>query len=288
MKRATAVVGALALLLLVAWLFRREPLAPRASQPEAPAAAAVADPEPIAAVAAPAPPPPRPRSPGREPPPRHAAGTGILRGTVKVLGEPPRPKRIKMVSDPKCVEQHSVDVLSDALVVDPDGGVKWAFVYIDSRINPPPPKGPSPPILIDQVGCRFVPHVLGVQVGQPLNIYNNDKLLHNVRSLPFDNKEFNIGLTGPGEFQTVTFNTPEVMIKFACDLHPWMRAWVGVLDHPYFAVTGDTGAYGIPNLPAGHYTVKAWQEVYATVSRAVDIPPGGDIILDFILDARKQ
>jgi hypothetical protein len=207
---------------------------------------------------------------------------------VKILGEPPPRKKVRMLSDPHCVEKHTGDVLSDALVVDPDGGVKWAFVYIAAGINNQPPKEPLAPLLLDQVGCRFEPHVLGIRTGQPLNIYNTDGILHLAHSLATDNREFNFGMTPTEQCRTVTFEQREVMVRIKCDIHPWMAAWIGVLDHPYFSVTSATGGYGIPSLPAGRYMVKVWHEQYATVGREIDIPPGGDITLDFILDARKQ
>jgi hypothetical protein len=205
-----------------------------------------------------------------------------------VLGAPPPRKRIRMDADPKCVERVPGAPLSDEVVVDPDGGLRWAFVYVAQGINNQVPAQPLPPVLLDQVGCVYEPHVLGIRVGQTLNIYNNDPLLHNVHGLPFDNAEFNFGLPQQGTFSSVKFNEREVMVRIGCDLHPWMRAWVGVLDHPYFSVTSDTGAYGIPKLPAGRYTIKVWHEAYATVTRVVDVPPGGDIQLDFILQAMKR
>jgi hypothetical protein len=296
MKRTAAILVP-ALLLLVAFLLHREPRAEKPLKPPAPPAAAEArssEPEMVAVVgvAPPLSPParlpvPKPvRSPG--PPAYDLPGNAIVRGTVKVLGEPPPRKRLKIAADPKCEILHANGVLSDSIVVDRQGGVRWAFVYIAQGINHQAPRAPLPPALLDQVGCVYDPHVLGVQVDQPLNIFNNDKLLHNVHLLPFENLESNFGLPNFGDYKTVKFDTPEVMVKIACDLHPWMRAWVGVLDHPYFSVTSESGAYGIPRLPPGRYTVKVWHEVYATVAREVDIPPGGDILLDFILDARKQ
>ena len=300
MKRTVAVLT-LILLLGLAFLLHRSPSVgtPRRSSPSEPAVDAP-PPEPAPVVVAVEPPkasepPPPPRPPVRPPsrPPEPAApvdipGSAIVRGRVTVLGPPPPRKRIKMSVDPKCEALHAGSVLADTLVVGQDGGLRWAFVYIAQGINNQPPKRLLPPVLLDQVGCVYEPHVLGVQVGQPLNVFNNDALLHNVHALPFDNLEFNFGLPTRGLFKTVTFDTPEVMVRIGCDVHPWMKAWVGVLDHPYFAVTSDTGSYGIPSLPPGRYTIKVWHEAYATSTREVDVPAGGDISLDFIMDARRQ
>jgi len=298
MKRTVAIL-ILVLLLGLAFLLHRSPRAeaPRRSPGSEPVVEPL-PPEPRPPAVAPAAPEPAPTPrtarvapqarPPEPPPPVDLPGTAIVRGRVTVLGPPPPRKRINVSSDPQCVALHAGSVLSDTLVVGQDGGLRWAFVYVAQGINNQPPRTLRPPVLLDQVGCVYEPHVLGVQVGQPLNIYNNDPLLHNVHALPFDNLAFNFGLPTRGLFKTVSFDTPEVMIRIGCDVHPWMRAWVGVLDHPYFAVTNDTGSYGIPALPPGRYTIKVWHEAYATVIREVDVPPGGDIVLDFLLDARKQ
>src|SRR4029079_3107573 len=153
----------------------------------------------------------------------------------------------------------------------PNGGVKWAFVYIAAGINNQPPKEPLAPLLLDQVGCRFEPHMLGIRPGQPLTIYSTDGILHLAHSIATDNREFNFGMTPTEQCRTVTFEQREVMVRIKCDIHPWMAAWIGVLDHPYFSATSATGRYSIPSLPAGRYMVKVWHEQYATVGREVDI-----------------
>jgi hypothetical protein len=145
-----------------------------------------------------------------------------------------------------------------------------------------------PPVLLDQAGCRFEPHVLGVQVNQPINIYNNDPVLHNVHATADENKEFNFSQPGLGQFDTKRFSKKEVMVHIGCDIHPWMGAWVGVLDHPYFSVTSETGSYGIVNVPPGRVRVTVWHERYASVDQEVEVPSGGDAKLDFFLDARKN
>ena len=296
MKR-TAGVAILVLLLALAFFLHRspEPEAPRQAPRPAPVVEAP-PPAPEAIAVAPKPPPaPPPVPPSRSTPvpapilPRLLGlpGTAILRGAVKVLGEPPRQKTVRTDSDPKCAAMHPGPILSDAIVVDRDGGVKWAFVYVASGINNQPPGGPLPPVLLDQVKCVFEPHVLGVQVGQPLNIFNTDGILHVAHGSTLVNREFNYGLMDRDAIRTVTFTQPEMMVKVKCDIHPWMTAWIAVMDHPYFCVTDATGSYAIPNLPAGRYTVQVWHERYATVAREIDVPPGTDLLLDFVLDARK-
>src|SRR5436853_232051 len=105
------------------------------------------------------------------------------------------------------------------------------LLHREPRREAPRKPTPLPPLTLDQAGCVYDPHVLGIQVDQPLDIHNNDSLLHNVHAVAFGNREFNFGMTSAGIVETVKFNAPEVMVKIKCDIHPWMTAWVGVLDH---------------------------------------------------------
>lgn len=295
-RQSTRLVLILAALLAVALLFHRGSREIKPSRPPKPPAVAkppVPEPEIVqGAPQTPKPPPPvAPPLPKRvEIPPlvlTEAIKPGTIRGVVKILGVPPKRKFLRINSDPKCAALHDGQMPADDIVADPEGNVRWAFVYV-SKGNTASKPGPLPPVLLDQVGCRFDPHVLGVQVNQPVNIYNNDPLLHNVHSLPFENKEFNFGLPGAGQFETKRFSTKEVMVRVRCEVHPWMSAWIGVLDHPYFSVTSGSGGYGIVNLPPGRFKVTVWHERYASVEQEVDVPSGGDATLDFFLDARKN
>src|SRR6185295_11898451 len=231
-RRSTLIVLGLLALLGLALLFHRGPREIRPSRPPRPVSAAAApDPDPPAAAAAVAelpkqePPRPAPPKPVEVPPivPTEAIKPGTVRGTVTILGAPPRRRRIKMDADPKCASFHTGDVLSDDIVADPEGHVRWAFVYVARGNTGAAPRGPHPPVLLDQVGCRFEPHVLGVQVDQPLNIFNNDPLLHNVHASTEHSKEFNFGLPQAGLFETKRFAKPEVMVPIVCHIHPWMR-----------------------------------------------------------------
>jgi plastocyanin len=193
---------------------------------------------------------------------------------------------MRMDVDPHCAALHAGVVLNDDLVVDPKGGVRWAFVYVKSGLKAAPPPAPQTPVLLDQIGCVFTPHVLGVRVGQPLQIRNSDPRLHNIHALSFDNLEMNVSIV-PDTETVHRFTKREVMVPVKCDIHPWMAAWVGVLDHPYFAVTGEEGAFAIPDLPPGRYVVEVWHEKYVSVSREYDVILGDEDPLDFLLDARK-
>lgn len=192
---------------------------------------------------------------------------------------------MKMDADPGCALLHAEPPLSEEIRVGPDLGLRWAFVYVKEGARPSPP--PRAPAFLAQAGCLYRPHVLGVQVGQPLAIVNEDPLLHNVHVLPFANREFNFVPPTQGLEARRIFRSPEVMIRVVCDVHPWMRAWIGVLDHPYFAVTDAEGAYALPELAAGLYTVEAWHEAYRSVAEIVELRAGEGAVVNFRLDDRK-
>ena len=125
--------------------------------------------------------------------------------------------------------------------------------------------------MLDQDKCRYAPRVLGVRVGQPLQVRNSDPLLHNVRSNGVINQAFNKSTPIEGMTFNHTFATKEVMVPFKCDVHGWMSAWVGVLDHPYFGTTAPDGRVVLGNLPPGTYTIEAWHESLGTKTQQVTI-----------------
>jgi plastocyanin len=130
---------------------------------------------------------------------------------------------------------------------------------------------PASAVVLDQKGCRYAPHVLGIQVGQTLEILSSDNTLHNVHAMPQQNREFNMAHQLAGIKHTHVFSTKEVMIPFKCDVHKWMNAFVGVLDHPFYAVTAGNGRFELKGLPPGTYTVEAWHEKLGTQTQMVTI-----------------
>lgn len=289
MKRTTAAVLALALLLAVAFLLHRDlqeqkpPPRPPVRPPvvEAPVSAGPGAPTPSTSAIDAA---PDVAAPPASPP----ALTGSVRGVVRFGGPVPRRKFVRTRADPECEKMHGPQLASDEFVVDPYGNLQWAFVHVKSGIAGPVPPAPTTPVLLDQVACVFTPHVLGIRVGQPLLIVNSDNLLHTVHSLPFENKEFNFGLPKSGMEETKRFGKPEVMIKLKCDVHPWMAAWIGVVDHPYFAITNAVGSFVLRDLPPGNYQIEAWHEKCNPVALPIGVGPGRESLLDFVLDEKKQ
>jgi len=195
------------------------------------------------------------------------ATAGTITGKVVVEGTLPQNPAINTSSDPAC----GSGLRAETYVVD-NGGLKNVFVYIkDGLGNKYIFDTPTEPVKIDQKGCHYTPHVVGVRTTQPLEIINSDNTLHNVHGMPKANAEFNQGQPVAGMKNDFTFNTPEVLIPLKCDVHSWMNAYVGVVDHPYFAVTGDGGTFELRGVPPGTYSVEAVHEKLGRVSLPVTL-----------------
>ena len=145
-------------------------------------------------------------------------------------------------------------------MVGPGNGLQNAFVYVKDGLGDRTFQAPKTPVVLDQRGCKYIPHVFGAQVGQPVIILNSDPTLHNVHAVPKANTEFNFGQSIKGMKTTRMFDKPEVMVPFRCDVHGWMAAYGGIVSHPFFAVTKADGSFEIKGLPAGTYTLEVWHE----------------------------
>jgi plastocyanin len=198
------------------------------------------------------------------------ATAGSVSGKVTFEGTPSTPQTIKLSSDPYCESANS-GLTTETEMVGPGGVVQNVFVYVKDGLGDRTFAAPSEPVTLDQKGCHYTPHVLGIQIGQPLQIVNSDNTLHNVHGLAKANKEFNTGQPIQGMKTTHTFSTKEVMVPFKCDVHGWMNAWIGVLDHPYYSVTGSDGTFSLKGLPPGTYTIEAWHEKLGTQTQMVTI-----------------
>lgn len=187
-----------------------------------------------------------------------------------------------MSADPNCEALHDERVFANDRVIADDGSLADVFVYVES-----PPAGsfseepPSEPVALRQQGCIYVPRVQGIRVRQTLEVVNDDPTLHNVRSLAEVNRPFNLGQPEGGR-RTKFFTKVEMPVRFKCDVHPWMFAFLFVMDHPYFATTGPDGSFSIDGLPPGRYTLVAWHEVYGEQRLEVDVPADGSVDARFV------
>jgi plastocyanin len=191
-------------------------------------------------------------------------------GKVTFEGSVPASAPIDASSDRACADQNPNGIAPDEIVVN-NGALENVFVYVKDGLGDYQFDVPADAVKLDQRGCRFIPHVVGVRVGQPLTITNSDDTAHNVHALPAANQGFNRGQALKNMADTKVFTKREVMIPFKCDIHPWMHAYVGVIDHPYFAVTGGGGGFELKELPPGTYTIEAWHEKLGSASQQVTI-----------------
>lgn len=214
------------------------------------------------------------------------AAPGSISGVVKVdVKKVPPAKPVKMESDPDCVAKHTEPHMSEKYIVDADKNVKNVFVYIKTGLEGQTFESPKRPGELDQIGCAYAPRVMGLMVGQPLRILNSDRLLHNVHMTPKINEEFNKAMPArvrkmpvPGK----VFSQPEVMVPFKCDVHPWMKAYIGVLPHPFFAVSAADGSFAIEDVPPGKYTVEAWHEAFTGQVLEIEVAEA-DVTVSFSL-----
>ena len=200
-----------------------------------------------------------------------------LTGTVTYEGDIPQFKPIKMEADPVCLAKHSGQVLPETLILGDEttktlGNV---FVHVTSGLSNKNYPAPSEPFVLTQEGCRYNPHVIALRVGQPLKVLNPDGTLHNLHALPKVNEQFNLAMPNFRKETTRTFNKVEVApFPIKCDVHPWMGAWISVMDHPFFCVTKPNGQFKIDNLPAGTYEIEAWHEKLPAQKATVTLAEG--------------
>jgi plastocyanin len=218
-----------------------------------------------AGPAAPAAPPAAPAAPGAAAP--AAAGTSAIRGSAKLTGAPPEMKVLKRESDPFCGRTQMKD---EEVMVNATGGLKNVLVRITKGVTGKY-DAPAAPALVDQSECMYRPRVQGIMAGQPVQIRNSDQTLHNVHTYKGPSTIFNQAEIPGMAPITKKFDGSADIIKFKCDVHPWMTGYVGVSTNPFFAVTGDDGSFTIPNVPAGAYTVEAWHERFGTKTAEITV-----------------
>lgn len=215
-----------------------------------------------------------------------ALAGGSITGKVLFDGEPPNRRQVKMDADPACAQANPEPRLGEVMVISANKEIANTFVYIKDGLS-----GefdvPAEAAQLDQNGCMYSPHVLGVMVGQTLEIKNSDATLHNVHSLPKNSKQFNNAMPLKDSTIKKKFTSEEVMVRMKCDVHPWMSAYIGVLSHPFHAVSSEDGTFTIEGLPAGTYTVAAWHERLGTQEASVTVADGAAATADFTFAPSK-
>jgi plastocyanin len=210
-----------------------------------------------------------------------------ITGKVTLKGTPPPAKPIAAVKgDPTCGKFHSEDVFTRTFVVAADGGLANVVVYVKGGIEGKTFAPPAEKPLIDQVGCMYEPYVSAVQTGQTFQVRNSDPVMHNVNATPKLNKGFNFAQASAGQVNDKVFDKAELGAKFACNVHPWMIAYVSVIDNPFFAVTDKEGKFVIKgDLPDGKYTFEAFHQKAGAVTGEVEVK-GGKATADFTIELK--
>ena len=209
--------------------------------------------------------------------------SGTLTGTVNFEGKTKKRKPIPMDSDPVCGKSHKdTKALSESFIVDKDQNLKNVLVWLE--VVNYSGEVTKEPAVIDQVGCIYKPHVQGVMKGQDVIIKNSDATLHNIHSMAKKNTQFNFAMPKVVKEKKTNFDKLEEPFYIKCDVHPWMKSWVLVQDHPYFAVTDENGNYKIDNIPPGTYEVIAWQEKFKmkrSIVQTVEIKDSSETTQNF-------
>lgn len=193
------------------------------------------------------------------------------RGTVRFEGSPPERAPVDMSADDYCSEAHRGPVMDQPVRVGENGSLRDVIVFVRSGLEEEEFPVPEEPIVLDQDGCLYHPRVLALRTGQSLLIRNSDATLHNVHVSATKNRGFNIGQPIEGMEATRNFARPELGVDVKCDIHGWMQAYIGVFDHPYFAVTGSDGRFDLDGLPSGEYLVEAWHPTLGVETRQVTV-----------------
>ncbi len=211
-----------------------------------------------------------------------AFAASSVTGTVTFTGKAPTLRPLAMDADPACAKKHTGPVANEMLVLGTANAMGNIMVYVTKGL-PAGKTWPAPkePVVMDQKGCQYVPHVMGVMVGQPYKFLNSDGILHNVHTLPKVNKAFNQAMPPTRKEALTSFDKPEAIFHTKCDVHPWMSAYVGVFTHPFFSVTSTDGKYTISGLEPGTYEITAWHERLGTQTASVTVGASDKKTQDF-------
>jgi plastocyanin len=207
---------------------------------------------------------------------------GSVTGTVTFTGTPPKMKPIDMAKEPTCASQHPTPVMTETVVTGPNNSVQNVVVFVSAGDQPGPV--PTEPLRYDQKGCEYVPHVLALQAGQSLEIYNDDQTSHNIHPLSTANPEWNKSQP-PGTPPIKATYAKAEFIPVKCNVHPWMHGYFVVLNTSHYTVTGNDGTFTLKDLPPGKYTITAWHEKFGSQSQEVTVSASGAATANFSFKA---
>ena len=218
--------------------------------------------------------------------PAPSVDAGSVTGTIRFNGKAPARTPIDMSMDPACAMSAAQNSAEQFIVA--NGKLANVYVYIKSGAAPSQVPTGTPPVVMDQKGCRYVPHVIALQQGGSVEFRNSDPTMHNIHATPPNDGTPSIDVSqGPmGAPQVRQFTTPQTMLPVRCNNHPWMNAFINVADTPFFAVTGADGSFSIGGLPPGTYTLAAVQEKLGEQDMQIVVPAKGDAKADFTFAAK--
>jgi len=220
-------------------------------------------------------------------PAAQAAATGTITGHVRLMSAAPANTIIRMGADPLCSRANARKRLTQEIVLrSADGGLANAFVDLQGSFPSTP--APAARVTIDQRGCIFVPRVVGARAGQTLQVTNSDPTGHNVHSLSTRGNQFNVSQPLTGMMSTFQLKNVDVVMRIKCDIHSWMVSYVGVVAHPYFGVSGESGTFRITGVPAGRHAIRVWHERYGRLTATVEVKAGATATVDFAYTGNEQ
>jgi plastocyanin len=185
-----------------------------------------------------------------------------------------------MAADPACLKTHPAPLMSEEVATRANGALKNVIVYISDGLGNRAFDPPKEPAVFDQKGCSYNPHILGMRAGQTLTVTNSDPTTHNIHPVPQNNREWNMSQP-PGSPPIEQTFAREEIIPVKCNIHPWMRGYIAVFKHPYFAVTDRNGSFDLKNVPPGEYTIQAWHEKYGVLSQKINLKPNQNQEVEF-------
>jgi hypothetical protein len=214
-----------------------------------------------------------------------ASTAGNISGTVMMVGAAPTFRAIDMQAEPPCAKANPTPVVPPIVIAGAHGELANAVVYIKSGLASYHFDTPAAPVVLDQLACMYVPRVVALMTGQTLHVKNEDPTSHNIHFMPHVNKQWNFSMLSGSDPLDTHFEKQELAIPVMCNVHPWMRAFLFVFAHPYFAVTTQTGAFELAGIPPGTYTIEAWQEKLGTQDQTVTIGPKESKSISFTFNA---